>query len=107
MPLNPDDWSVHARSTRDLADRMLVRGDTAGAEAMLKAVEEIEKRLKAAITIISVFSSGGDAVVSSNDPRSSPRSAQLYSATMGSPHALSKNRTTGTQPEYHVVAESR
>jgi hypothetical protein len=81
MPLSPNDWEVHARSTRDLADRMLVRGDTTGAEAMLKAAVELEKRLNSIITIASISAIGKDAVVGFDELQSSRRSAPHPSAT--------------------------
>jgi hypothetical protein len=78
--LDPNDWWVHAQSTRDLADRMLVRGDTKGAEAMLFAAVELEKRHNAAIAIMP-FSIGRDAVNSCYDSQSSLGSAAPSWAT--------------------------
>jgi hypothetical protein len=49
MTLSPSEWRIHALSTRDLADRMLVRGDAKGAQVMLQAAGELEKRHKGAI----------------------------------------------------------
>jgi hypothetical protein len=79
--LDPTDWWVHAQSTRDLADRMLVRGDTKGAEAMLYAAVELEKRHNAAITIMPFSSVGRDAVSSFDGWQSSHRPAVHSSAT--------------------------
>jgi hypothetical protein len=81
MPLNPNDWWVHAQSTRDLADRMLVRGDRKGAEAMVYAAVELEKRHSAAITISPFSAISEDAVVSFDESRSPHRSAVHSSAT--------------------------
>jgi hypothetical protein len=77
---DPNDWWVHVQSTRHLADRMLVRGDTKGAEAMLYAALELEKRHTAAITIMHSSSIGGDAG-SSFDNLKSHRPAIHSSAT--------------------------
>jgi hypothetical protein len=81
MPLNSNDWWVHAQSTRDLADRMLVRGDTKGAHAMLYAAIELEKRHNAAITISTVSVINGDDVPSFDESQSSSRSVVHSSAT--------------------------
>ena len=47
-------WWIHAQSTRDLADRMLVRGDVKGARMMLEASAELEKRYTVAPNLISL-----------------------------------------------------
>src|SRR5207248_4592672 len=65
MPLSPSDWWVHVQSTRDLADRMLVRGDTRGAKAMLQAALDLEKRYDAAMETIFLASINRDAVAGS------------------------------------------
>jgi hypothetical protein len=67
MTLSPNDWLIHVRSTRDLADRMLVRGDTKEAEAMMKATVELEKRYHTAMEIaryaaISINTVGGSSL---------------------------------------------
>lgn len=81
MPSNPNDWSVHAQSTRDLADRMLVRGDTKGAEAMLHAAMELEKRHDAATAIIPLRLFRGDTFISIDDSPSSFRPTVHFPAT--------------------------
>ena len=81
MQLSANDWRVHARSARDLADRMLVRGDTKGAEAMLLAARDLEKRHMAAIKAISFYSM--DRMVGSFDDLQSPDQSSLqFSATI-------------------------
>ena len=53
-------WRVHARSTRDLADRMLVRGDAKGSAAMLAAAQDLEKRHNAAVETMPLVHTGKD-----------------------------------------------
>ena len=53
MP-SSSNWSVHVRSTRDLADRMFVRGDVKGARMMLEAAAELEKLYTVAPNLISL-----------------------------------------------------
>jgi hypothetical protein len=80
MRLSPNDWRVHAGSTRDLADRMLVRGDTKGAEAMLKAAAELEKRSSAAIADVRASSLRQDRRVIIPSPMTVPGPSKAFAA---------------------------
>jgi hypothetical protein len=100
MQLNPNDWWIHVRSTRDLADRMLVRGDTKGAEVMLKAAVDLEKRYNAAVKMTRYASASIDVLCSSALERLATSTVAAKKTECNLPHRRNDDTSKrGTSPQ--------